>query len=503
MTATFGSLLAIDQALAAAGHHALTPFWRETFERLYSSNAPALVARVGRGGAKSFSSVKFALNETLAGDWNVPPGERHWFGFVSRLKEEVSQRRLLLEAFLRALNVPFESRGDVVELTDLPLGFRFFAASVAATSGFRCIGFVCDELAKWESDDGYRNPANEVVSSLAAMTITHPRARRALISSPWSLDDYHAECFSRGNTDEQIVASAPTWIANPSVTQEQTHTAEPDRKKWAREYLAEPGHTESTAFEPEDVAAAFSAPTGKLRRDWRGGLTESFVLIDASSLRGDSFAFAIGATTDAGEIQIVEVDGFEGETLRGLSMGAVVQRIAERAAKHNAHRVFGDQREEAALRELFRLRGLAFTSFAWSESSKDEAVQLLRRLMAERKLKVTCEHAKLRRELLGLKARLQPSGRISYASNGRDYVSTLITLGHALEARLVHSAVLPSHAVASLDSYRKMASNPQRVANRVAGLAGTRPVAVKGRPRACRNCRRYTLTGLCCDKPSF
>jgi hypothetical protein len=318
------------------------------------------------------------------------------------------------------------------------------------------------------------------------------------------LDDYHAECISRGNTSDQVVASAPTWIANPSITEELSHVKEPDPKKWAREYLAEPGHTDTTAFEPEDVAAAFALnPVGLLPSDYRGGVRDSFVLIDASSLRGDSFAYAIGATTDAGEIQIVEVDGFDGDALRGLSMGDVVNRIAQRAAKWQAHRIFGDQREEAALRELFRLKGLAFTSFAWTDTSKDDAVQLVRRLMTERKLAITVEHARLRREMLGLKAKLLPSGKIKYESGGRDYVSVIITLGHALDARAINSAVLPSRAARTVEALRKLKENPQRAVNRMAALAGVAPVAIARGPRPCKNCLKYTLSGLCCDSPKF
>jgi hypothetical protein len=258
MTATLGSLLALDAQLQAAGHYGLTPFWADAAATLYEHDtARTLVARVGRGGAKSFTSAKFALNEVLAGDWDVPEGERHSFAFVSRLKEEVSQRRLLLESFLRALGVPFDTAGDEIALRDLRLGFRFFACSVAAVSGFRCVGYCADELAKWQSTDGYKDPAPEVIASLNAMTVTHPNARRFLVSSPWSTDDHHAERFDLGNNRSQVVVWAPSWVANPSITESETRELEPDERIWAREYAAEPGVALSSAFEPADVEACF------------------------------------------------------------------------------------------------------------------------------------------------------------------------------------------------------------------------------------------------------
>ena len=256
--ASFATLCQLDAKLEKAGHYGLTPFWRETAGKLYlHPTARTLVARVGRGGAKSFTSAKFGVNEVLAGEWDVPLGERHYFAFVSRLKDEVSHRRLILESFLRAVGVPFDTAGDEIALRELPLGFRFFACSVASASGFRCIGYVADEVAKWESTDGYKNPAAEVIASLSAMCITHPQARQFLVSSPWSTDDHHAERFDRGDTRAQVTAWAPSWIANPSITEQQTRDLEPDERIWSREYAAEPGVAVSSAFDPEDVAACF------------------------------------------------------------------------------------------------------------------------------------------------------------------------------------------------------------------------------------------------------
>ena len=426
MTATYQSLQAIDAQLAAGGHHGLTPFWADAAERLYSHpTARDLVARVGRGGAKSFTSAKFACNEVLAGTWAVPPGERHYFAFVSRLKDEVSQRRILLESFLRTLRVPFDTSGDEIALRELPLGFRFFACSVAAVSGLRCIGYVADEVAKWESTDSYKNPASEVIASLNAMCITHPAARRLLVSSPWSTDDFHATRFDLGNTTSQVVAFAPSWVANPGISEADTHAAEPDPKIHQREYGAEPSHTVSAALDALDVAGCFD------REPPQCDEPVPFVAIDASSLRGDAFAYIAGHITPESEVVVDLVSGWEHDKLRRVSMHEIVATIARESKGRGVYTIFGDQREEAALAALFEEHELRLQSLAWTEPSKDAAVMLLRRAMRERKV-FLCEHATLRRELTGMKARLMPSGRTSYATNGLDYASALITLAHAM-----------------------------------------------------------------------
>lgn len=189
----------IDRALGVAGVPPLTPFWHAQLERLYSHpTATTLVARVGRGGAKSHTATKVGLFETLIGEWKVPAGERHFFAFVSKNRDEANQRLNMLQVWLRALGVHFNASGEEIALNDLPRGLRVFACNVGAVSGFRCFGFSADELSKWTAGSDYSNPAGEVCASLNAMAVTHPRAHKLLISSPLGTLDYHAERMALG-----------------------------------------------------------------------------------------------------------------------------------------------------------------------------------------------------------------------------------------------------------------------------------------------------------------
>lgn len=258
MTATFESLTALDAQLAAKGHPPLTPWWESTLARFYAHpTARTLLARVGRGGAKSHTSTKISLNETLFGDWKVPPGERHLWAFVSLSKDEAAQRLTLIERFLLDLGVGFDRKGDEIHLRDLPRGWRVMAAQVGAVSGFRCFGRSLDELAKWRNSDG-ANPAGEVSASTAAMMVTHPGARSLLISSPLGTLDHHAERIDLGDTADQLTAHAPSWIANPDgITEEQTRQLEPSHRVWLREYAAIPQSQMGSAFDPDLVNEAF------------------------------------------------------------------------------------------------------------------------------------------------------------------------------------------------------------------------------------------------------
>ncbi|MBK6512635.1 MAG: hypothetical protein IPG04_00605 [Polyangiaceae bacterium] len=184
---------AMTAELALAGVHPPSPWWRGQAAEFLDSGARTWVVRVGRGGAKSHFAVLFALRLTLFESWVVPAGERHFFSFVSIDRGEASLRLGLLEHCLRVLGVPFGRKGETIELGGKwdRLGLRVLTCSVAGTSGPRSIGFVADEASKWRSHDDAANPAREVIASLRATTVTHPRARRLIVSSPWSTVDYH------------------------------------------------------------------------------------------------------------------------------------------------------------------------------------------------------------------------------------------------------------------------------------------------------------------------
>lgn len=422
-------LAALDAALVAAGFPATSPWWRAQIERFMRAARRRWVVRAGRRAGKSSTLCRLAVAWALWGQWSVPPGDVAVVPFISVSKDEAAARLRTIGAILKALGVPFDERGDELEISGAggrPVLFKVFACNTSAVVGFTSIAVFGDEVARWESRDTGANPAREVIGSLSPTMATQPTAFMVLSSSPWSVDDFHAEQFDLGDTGFQIASFAPTWVANPTITEEQTHELEPDERVWAREYAAIPGATVSAAFDPSDVAACFGrSPAGKLG--------SGFLAIDASSLRGDGFAWAAGRESDAGEIVVLEVDAFEGERLREVSIDQVVEHISERAKAWDARRIFADQRDQPALGSMFARRQVASEIYSWSEPSKEEAFQILRRLMRERRLLLP-DHAGLRREMGGIKAHLLPSGRTKYATNGLDFASCIVTLAHAVVA---------------------------------------------------------------------
>lgn len=426
MSAAVGFLArfdALDALLVQHGFPPTSPWWRQQIARFFGLGRRRWVIRAGRRAGKSSTLARLAVAWALWGAWSVPAGDIAVVPFVSVDRDEAAARLRTIGAILDALGILHEPRSDEIEITGArPVLFRVTTCSTRGTVGFTSIACFCDEVARWESRETGANPAREVIGSLAPTMATQPMAFMVLSSSPWSVDDYHAEQFDLGDSAHQVVSFAPTWVANPTISEQQTHDLEPDQKVWQREYAAEPGVTTSLALDGEDLKAC----TGRAPLGTR---SFGFLPLDASSLRGDTFAWLEGYQTTAGELVIADVRGFEGDELRNVSMRDVVRTIAGRAHTLGVRVIYGDQREDASLTSMFAEEGIAFDPIPWTDVSKDDAFQALRRLMRERKLLLP-EHEKLLKQCRNVKARLLPSGRTKYETNGKDYLSSLVTLAH-------------------------------------------------------------------------
>lgn len=416
---------AMDRALAGAGFPATSTLWRAEIERFMRARRRRWVVRAGRRAGKSSTMCRLAAAWALWGAWYVPAGDRGVVSFVSIDRSEASSRIRTISAILETLGVPFEQRAEELELKDRPVVFRVSTCS-ANSVGYTSIAIFADECARWEARDSAANPAREVIASQMPTLATQPFGFLVAGSSPWSIDDFHAEMYDQGETDFQVVSEGPTWAFNPTLTEADTHALEPDVRVWSREYLAQPSASVAAAFEPDQVLAAFGrAPTGVPRH-------EGWVALDPSSLRGrDGFGFMVGRTTDRDEVVIDTC----GEFTSVISLRIVARRIAMYCESVRTKRVFSDQREEAGLRSELEHHGIELVAIDWSEKSKEESIAIIRRWLHEERVCVgeSPGAQRLRSELLGIKARMMPSGRMQYRTGGADVASCLITLAHAVD----------------------------------------------------------------------
>ena len=429
--AIYDTMVGLDATLVSRGHRRLTESWRLILERwLCKSNALTLTIRKGRRvGASTIIAPRIIVSwiRVVLPRLDLPPGEIVVVGLVSVRRGEAANRIAQIAAVMTACNMPHRAKGDEIEMVGAPIRVRVLTKNWRSAVGENIGLLWCDEVSRWESEDSSANPASEVIGSLKptlATLQTMGYALMVLSSSPWSEDDYHAKQYDRGDTEDQCTAFLPTWEGNPTLSEKQTHLLEPDERVWAREYAAIPGNVLSQALDQDDVNAAFGmvVPVGDLRR---------WCCIDASSLRGDAFAWMVGHEARGGLVAD-KVSGWSDQSMRELTLDTVVAEIAGECRARGITRVWGDQREEAGLQVLFRQQGIAFESFAWSNGSKHDAFTMLRRLLRDRRVQLL-EHAELRTQMRSCKARLLPGGLTSYETNGLDYLSALITLLHGYE----------------------------------------------------------------------
>jgi hypothetical protein len=441
------ALLGIDAKLAAHGVHAQTPYWRARSEAVYMHHSALVdVEEVGRGGIKTGWALKTAIAEVLAGGFVIPPGERHYHVHVSENLTEANKSSAILQQYLRMLGVRFETRDGAIELLDMPLGFRVLACRIGAVSGFRCIGWTADECAKWDNDGV--NPSAEVIASLRAMTVTHPNARGRIISSPLGKIGYFFERRSEGNTETQTYGHAPTWVANPSVTEAHTRTLAPS-KLWLREYFAEPQEGASAALEPDHCRAcirpfrqarAIGGPflgadlsQGKidstcwLAGQWYQPVLTEFEVYDYTEIEpgqwvanfppdGPRIKRKVLPEPPRAELRITRVNSVGAYAKRGITIDSVFDMIASTAETSGAHVVFADDYMGEMAKSFARERGLEWRALPWSSPSIQDQFAVLRQWLRDGDLAIedTAEGHALVGEMVGLSEVIRPSGALTF-----------------------------------------------------------------------------------------
>lgn len=266
-------LALLDRLLVSKGWPAISPWWWGVLKRFYMSGRRRFVLRVGRRGGKSSTMCRVAVVETLFGEHVVPPGDVGVFVIIAQDKEQAAERLDTIEDILKAMGVE-ASRVDGLRPTIETRSFfsrrrvifRVFPATIKGVSGPTCIGAICDEMAKWEDKDTGANPATEVIRSLKPAMATQPESKTWMISSPFATLDAHYKEFERGDTDGQCVAWAPSWVANPTLTEAGTRADEEDEATWQREYNAIPMSAGTSFFFDHDVieqALRLALPAGE------------------------------------------------------------------------------------------------------------------------------------------------------------------------------------------------------------------------------------------------
>ncbi|MGA2450834.1 MAG: hypothetical protein ABTD50_19390 [Polyangiaceae bacterium] len=446
-----GFLFVDEECARQPGGHATSEAWRSTLERFWMSGKRRLVVRKGRQGGGSTTMARVAVVTALFGEHVVSPGTRLHIPFVSISLKESRERLHNIRATLDAIGEPYTSRDDAIELSKRPIVFGLFSCSARFSVGMTSIALVEDEAARWWSDEQSANPAVEVDASLTPSLATQPNGRIYTFSSPLGQEDFHAELIARGETQEQCIAEGPSWYWNPSISEADTHSLQPDDIRWRREFCAIPQHAAVGALNPEDVQAAYryvkpGEPIGP-----------TVLSMDSSMGRGDSWAWLAACwhvptvqfedvfeveRIDANSYVVIEaapgipkrrkdappapkpelyvhsVGAFEGQFAQQLSSDEVVEAIAGVAHRNGASTIYCDQYQAYTLASAFKRHRLTLSSHAWTNPSKVETLTRIRTWLRDRTLAIepSVEGAKLIDEMLTLDEVILPSGAISISA---------------------------------------------------------------------------------------
>lgn len=417
-------LPALEAALTAHHFPPMSPWWRETITNFYKTQKRTIVARVGRRGGKSSTVCRLAVLEALYGEHDVTPGDVGVVAIVSANRDQANERLRTIATILRTLKVRHRQTSDEIELLNRPIVFKTFAASVAGVVGFTAICCICDEVSKWKAHDSASNPAPEILSALRPTMATMPNARMFLISSPMGEEDAHATAFAKGDTDHQVVAFAPSWIANPTLTESYTRALAHDEREWRREFAAIPQESWIDGFFSQDMIERCIDFQREPTPDRPIPGTTGYVVACDPAFSSDGFGIAIAHAEPGqdGRLNIVcdyvhSLNGGRGAT---LSPSYAVDNVKVlRRAFPGGSAVFADQYSAEALKELFLARGMFLQTEPWTGPTKIERFSLMQTLMRDGRLRLPdCPFLRMEMSRIGWK--MTASGNELIDSSGRD-----------------------------------------------------------------------------------
>jgi hypothetical protein len=283
----------INSALIKKGWPDISPWWRQVLARAYLFPRLNYIMRVGRRGGKSSTMCRVAVYECLFGDHVDSQGDPPEFAILSAERSQAKKRVVMISKICEALGIADSIKilKETITFHSVERQIQVFTASLTSVLGSTCIGALCDEEAFWINDEDGSNPAEQILEVLRPTTATQPNAKIWHISAPFSTLDAHAEAFDKGTNKDQVVFYAPTWVANPTLTEERTHSLEPDEETWNREYKAVPQPSDETKFFAADTVDNACKNMGP------NNLEDSRVLAGGDfAFRKDSSSLVIGRT---------------------------------------------------------------------------------------------------------------------------------------------------------------------------------------------------------------
>jgi hypothetical protein len=472
----------LEDLLVANGFPAMPDWWRKEITRFYRSGKRRWVVRKGRRVfASTCIAPRLASAEMLYGQHPHLPGTPpHTYAFLSVKRDEASKRLRGVRAILDVLGEPYDERAETIELRNRPAVFAVVSANFRTSVGETVAYAWGDEVSRWRDDATGANPASEVIGSLSPALATLPDAKLFLVSSPLSVDDYHARSFDLGETEAQCVSFGATWEINPTLSEADCRKLESDPRIFDREYGGIPSAAVSPAFDPAHAIRSirplppgcrFYPPIGTLdsaagksmgadRMAWgtfaiaelpapppylyRDVPRRNHCVINGRDVviddphetvsdyqrdeHGEPVRNPASLLPRVPVLAMTGIDSVSGVFHEGLVDGSLWNRIGRFFQGRGVRHVYGDGYGGPQTERELRRFGIKFHELKWTPETKGKAVYRLRHLMASDALFLP-QHDQLRAELLSYQEKIAPSGAVQYAGRGAtkdDHVAQLL-----------------------------------------------------------------------------
>lgn len=416
------NLRALDKMLVGNGHHSLSPFWWESIEHAYNSNTHQHVFRVGRQGGKTKCLERIAVLEAIYGEHNVKAGS---VGTVLIVSADMGQaREFIVNCGMILQDLGIKPDRESVEY----LGFRNLrgerrairarAASIRGVVSMTAVCVILDEVARWQDDERGGKLADDVLRSVRATMITQRKtAHLWMISSPMGETDIHAIEFAKGDDGKQTTHFAPTWVANPSITEAEARDFARDDREFKREYAAIPMGDVEHGFYPYDDLVKASDPAREAAPETITPAHHYVIACDPGFLH-DCFAVAVSHPEMRDDGPHVVLDGYV--ELRGANgytspEYAISYVCALRKQLPGGFAVLGDQASAAVLAEAFARKGVMYVVQPWSPLSLMEKHGTTRALLADSRLHLP-KFGALQKQMAKLGVKLTASQQETIAS---------------------------------------------------------------------------------------
>lgn len=431
---TIQALSSLETLLAKSRqrYHTMPVWWRDELTRFYDAERRQSVWRVGRRGGKSSTICRVVVCEAYYGAHEWPDDDEGVVMIISADQKQAKARLRSCAVLLREMKIEHDQTADELRFQNYRgqrVVIRVHSASISSVVGCTCICAVLDEVARWGENDRTGNPSEAILESLIPTMATQPHAKIFMISSPMSEEDLHAKAFDEGNTSFQTVHFAPTWVANPTLTEDYCHKLAKTEREFLREYAAIPQSMfEEGFYELEDLTTASDperAPIGVSFVDGAHLKTDAgkpigatpgerayFMAVDPA-FRRDAFGVAIAhAEPFNGRMSIVldYVDELRGKAGQPLSPETAIAICASLRTIWPGPRVIrGDQASADVLRALFAQKGIVYVDEAWTQQSILETHERVRTLLRDRRLFLP-KFGALQRQMVQLGLKRSPTG---------------------------------------------------------------------------------------------